>query len=144
MITDVVQAYRIGTLDAMEETLGMAEKRRRRKNVDDNDPEYEPVQDAKRTRLWAMYNETKELVKMTKPFLEVGNRSQGEPQKDHNMTPTVCGQHCDKAVDMSGDSVSIVLTCLQNVIHGYFFIECYYSIPFYVITKYFVCEQSHF
>lgn len=123
MITDVVQAYRIGTLDAMEETLGMAEKRRRRKNVDDNDPEYEPVQDAKRTRLWAMYNETKELVKMTKPFLEVGNQSQGEPQKDHNMTPTVCGQHCDEAVDMSSDSVSKVLTCLQNVIYGYFLLN---------------------
>ena len=123
MITDVVQAYRIGSLDAIEQTLGMAEKRRRRRDVPDKDPEYEPVQEAKRTRLWAMYNETKDLVKMTKPFLEVGNKSQGESQKDHNMTPTVCGHHCDEAVDMPGDSVSIVFACLHNVLHGYLFLD---------------------
>jgi hypothetical protein len=76
----------------------MADKHHK-KGCDENDHNNcEGSQDAKRTKLWHMYDETKKLIEATRPILERSNKAQGEVKDDIYMTPSVFGRHCSESV----------------------------------------------
>lgn len=89
-----MQAYRVGTLDAIAETLEMADKHHKKDGDEDDQRRCEGSHDAKRTKLWQMYDETKKLVEATRPILERSNKTQGEVKDEQYMTPSVFGRHC--------------------------------------------------